>query len=68
MIRRTIVPLIMIILGIVFCLPAFRIIAWVLENSSGDIDISGIDLAIALSMLGGGLVVGSAWAFFWSRR
>lgn len=68
MILRVLLPLGMAIVGILLCFPALRIIAWVLSNSEGDIQISGINIAIALSTLGGALVVGSAWVYFWTRR
>jgi hypothetical protein len=68
MLHKIVLPLLMAIVGIVLCIPAFRIFAWVITNSSGDINISGIDLALTLSTLGGALVVGAAWVFFWARR
>jgi len=58
----------LIMIGIAFSVPAIRLIIFVFSVNGSDINISGINVVIIASALGGASLVGGLWSIASWRR
>lgn len=66
--RSVVLSLVVFLVGIFSCVPAIKIFYWVATTNSSEISISGFDIALLLSAVGGGALVGAAWIFVGGRE